>query len=66
MQSGMSTTAPGAFRLLWVLVGEYAFAVGASLVTGVPLALVVTVAFGLALAVLVETRAATPTTRPLR
>jgi hypothetical protein len=55
-----------AVRLLWVLVGECAFAVGAFLLTGALPDLVVTVGFGIALAVLLEAQAIAPATRPQR
>jgi hypothetical protein len=66
MQSGISTADPFGVRLLWVLVAECVFAVGAFIVTGAPPAIIVTVGFGIALAVLLEAQAAAPATLPRR
>lgn len=66
MQAEIPAPDPFAVRLLWVLLGECAFAVGAYLVTGAPPALVVTVGFGVALAVLLAAQAIAPATHPRR
>ncbi|HZW01855.1 MAG TPA: hypothetical protein VFF55_09850 [Candidatus Deferrimicrobium sp.] len=66
MQAVTPTVDPFTVRLLWVLLGECAFAVGAFLVTGAPPALVVTVGFGIALAVLLEAQAVAAATPPQR
>lgn len=66
MQAEIPAADPFAVRLLWVLLGECAFAVGALLVTGDPPAIVVTVGFGIALAILLEAQAIAPATRPQR